>query len=151
MDLDALVREKLNGHVKCAGHCQEASELKLIRQASMSLGCYACPSGYVSSIVQYGMEIDVEALKAFLSPLLQGNITNEDIRLATRYSWDLGIDDVPEGAVLREAYWKQNYRRTKSDNSHRVALFLCPKCGSFYTQPLSDPTRNCPKCGQHVD
>jgi hypothetical protein len=114
----------------------------------MTLGCYTCRSGYVSLIVQYGKEVDLPAYKTLLSPLLQGNLTDEDLRVATRYSWDLGVEDESEGALLREAYWRQNYRRTKTDDPHRAALFLCTQCESFYCQRLSDVNKICPKCGK---
>jgi len=146
MHLEKLVKERLNGRGKCSGHCQELSALKLLPQKGMMIGCYTCPSGYVSLIVLYGKELELDAFKTFLSSLVQGDITDEDIRVATRYNWDLGMKGEPEGMVLREAYWRQSYRRTKSDDPHRVALFLCNKCSSFYRQQISDKNTFCPQC-----
>jgi hypothetical protein len=150
VDLERLVKEKLNGRSKCSGHCEELSELKVIRKKGMMLGCYICPSGYVSLLVQYGKELDPHEFKTFLSSL-QGNVTDEDIRVATRYNWDLGIRDGTDGIMLREAYWRQSYRRTKSDDPDRVALFLCANCSSFFHQKLSDKSRLCPHCRQLQD
>jgi hypothetical protein len=146
MDLERLVKERLNGRGNCSGHCQEPYELKLLPQKEMMIGSYACPSGYVSLIVHYGKELDLHAFKTFLSSLLEGNVTDEDLRVATRYNWDLRIEGEPEGAVLREAYWRQSYRRTKSDDPHRVALFQCTRCSSFYRQQISDKIKLCPQC-----
>jgi hypothetical protein len=146
MDLERLVNERLNVRANCSGHCQELSELKLLPQKEMMIGCYTCPSGYVSFIVHYGKELDLHAFKIFLSSLLEGNVTDGDLRVATRYNWDLGIEGETEGAVLREAYWRQSYRRTKSDDPHRVALFQCTKCSSFYRQQISDKNKLCPQC-----
>jgi hypothetical protein len=146
MDLERLVKERLNGHSKCAGHCQELSELKLLSQNGMMIGCYSCPSGYVSSLVQYGKVLDLHAFKTFLSSLLQGDVTDEDIRVATRYNWDLGIKGQPDGKILMEAYWRQSYRRTNSDDPHRTALFHCTKCSSFYRKQLSVKNQFCPQC-----
>jgi len=146
MDLEKLVNERLSGRSKCAGHCQEPTELKLLPQNGIMTGCYKCPSGYVSIIVQYGKDLDPQGFKTFLSSLLEGNVTDEDIRVATRYNWDLGIGGESEGTVLREAYWRQSYRRTKSDDPHRVALFLCTNCSSFYRQQISDKNKLCPQC-----
>jgi hypothetical protein len=149
MDLEKLVKERLNCHAKCTGHCQEPSTLKFLLHKGMMIGCYTCSSGYVSFIVQYGKELDLHAFKTFLS-LLQGDVVDEDIRIATRYSWDLGIKCDHEGTVVKEAYWRQSYRRTKSDDSHRVALFLCTKCCSLYHQRISDKNTFCPKCRESV-
>lgn len=146
MDLEILVREKLRGRSKCAGHCEEPSELKLLHQKGMMIGCYTCPSGYVSLLVQYGKELDLPAFKTFLSSLPQGSVTDEDIRVGTRYNWDLGIEGEPDGPILREAYWRQSYRRTKNDDPHRIALFLCAKCNSFYSQQISDKNKLCHQC-----
>ena len=145
MDLEQLVKERLNGRSKCSGHCQELSELTLIQQNGMTIGCYRCPSGYVSILVQYARSLDIQAFKSFLSSL-QGNVTDEDIRVATRYTWDLAITGQPDGALLRETYWRQSYRRTKSDDPHRIALFICTECNSFYRQTISDKNRLCPQC-----
>jgi len=150
MDLEKLVNERLAGRGKCYGHCQELSELKLLHQKGMTIDCYVCPSGYVSLIVQYGKEPDHHAFKAFLTPLVQDNVADEDIRVATRYNWDLGTKDEPEGPILREAYWRQSYRRTKNDDPQRVGLFLCTKCNSFYRQQISDKNRLCPRCRRLV-
>jgi hypothetical protein len=145
MDLEKLVKERLNGRGKCAGHCQELATLKLLPQKGMTIGCYTCPSGYVSILIQYGKELDLHAFKTFLTSL-QSDVADEDIRVATRYNWDLGIEGDHEGTVLKEAYWRQSYRRTKSDDLHRVALFLCTNCNSFYRQRISDKNTFCAQC-----
>jgi len=145
MDLDTLIKGKLNGHSTCSGHCQERAELKLLHQEGMTIGCYRCPSGYVSCLIQYERELDLQAFKTFLSAI-QGNITFEDIRIATRYSWDLAITDQPDGAIVKEAYWRQSYRRTKSEDQHRISLFTCTKCDSFYRQRISEKNTRCPQC-----
>jgi len=146
MDLERLVKERLNGRAKCAGHCEELSTLKFLPQKGMTIGCYTCPSGYISFLVQYGKELDLHAFKTFLSSLLPGGVTDEDIRIATRHDWDLGIKGEHGGTVLREAYWRQSYRRTKSDDPHRLALFLCTKCSSIYRQRISEKNTFCPQC-----
>ena len=145
VDLEIVVKERLRGRSKCAGHCEEPTELKLLHQKGM-IGCYTCPSGYVSLIVLYGKELELYAFKTFLSSLIQGDITDEDIRVATRYNWDLGIKSQPDGKILREAYWRQSYRRTKTDDPHRIALFQCTKCSSFYQQQISDKNKFCLQC-----
>lgn len=148
MDVRRVVEEKLNGNPKCYGHCQEPATLKFLPEKRVIVGCYSCPTGYVSRIVAYGRELDVNGLKALVSKAIHGigDVTDEDIRVATRYTWDLGIEGEAPGVVLREAYWMQNYRRTKSDDPNRQALFLCAKCNSFYQQPATDTNALCPRC-----
>jgi hypothetical protein len=148
MDLRMLVDERLDGRSKCYGHCQDASTLKLLNEKCMMIGCYSCPSGYVSRIVAYGKELDVSAFKTIVTAAVQGigDVTDEDIRIATRYTWDLGVRQEPEGVVLKEAYWTQNYRRTKSDDPNREAMFLCANCKSFYRQPATSRNEFCPRC-----
>ena len=145
MDLDSLVKERLNGHSKCSGHCQEQSELKLLQQKGMTIGCYRCPSGYVSCLIQYGKELDLQTFRTFLSAI-QSDVTDEDIRVATRYRWDLAITSQTDDAILREAYWRQSYRRSKSEDPHRISLFACTKCDSFYSQPITNKNTLCPRC-----
>jgi hypothetical protein len=147
MDLKRVVEERLSPRSKCYGHCQEESTLKFLPEKRMMIGCYTCASGYVSRIVAYGRELDLNDFRALVSAAVQGigDVTDEDIRVATRYTWDLRVEGEPEGTVLKEAYWTQNYRRTKSDDPNREALFLC-KCGSFYYQPATDRNRLCPRC-----
>jgi len=148
MDLRTIVEEELNARSKCYGHCQDASTLKLLNEKRMMVGCYSCPSGYVSRIVAYGKEPDVSAFKTIVKAAVQGivDVTDEDIRIATRYTWDLGIKQEPEGVVLKQVYWTQNYQRTKSDDPNREALFLCTNCASFYHQPVASRNGLCPRC-----
>ena len=130
MDLRTIVEEELNARSKCYGHCQDASTLKLLNEKRMMVGCYSCPSGYVSRIVAYGKEPDVSAFKTIVKAVVQGivDVTDEDIRIATRYTWDLGIKQEPEGVVLKQVYWTQNYQRTKSDDPNREALPMHQLC-----------------------
>jgi len=145
MNLDRLVKGKLNGHTRCSGHCQEQVELKILQQKGMTIGCYGCPSGYVSCLIQYGRELNLQTFKTFLSTI-QSDVTDEDIRIATRYTWDLAIEGQPDGAILKEAYWRQSYRRSKSEDPHRISLFACTKCDSFYSQPITNKNTLCPQC-----
>ncbi len=144
---ERAIEEKLGGHPKCS-HCKEKSALMLFSRKEMTIGCYTCPSGYVSRIVTYGKELDLIGFKSLLSSWVQGvtDLKDEDVRVATRYTWDLGIEGGQPGMVLREAYWTQGYRRTRSNDPNRIALFVCGKCGAFYNKALSDVNRLCPQC-----
>ena len=147
-ELKKIIEEKLIGHPKCYNHCQEQSRLEFLSERSMLVGCYVCPSGYVSRIVTYGTELNLATFKTMISGALNemGGVSDEDIRVATRYTWDLGIHGKPEGTALKEAYWTQNYRRTKSEDPNRPALFLCTKCNSLFHQSVAGKNTVCPRC-----
>jgi len=140
-----IVEAKLNAVTKCRGHCNEQSSLSLSEVEGRLVGTYACPSGYVSRLMNYG-EVDVVWFREFVSLLLRGvgEVKEEDIRVATRYAWDL--EERGSGQVLKEAYWTQNYRRTENDDPNRDALFSCTNCRSFYVQRMAGKERLCQDC-----
>ena len=140
-----IVEAKLNAVAKCRGHCNEQSSLTLSEVEGELIGTYACPSGYVSRLMNYG-EVDVAWFRDFVSLLLRGvgEVKEEDIRVATRYAWDL--DEMSSGQVLKEVYWTQNYRRTESDDPNRAALFSWTSCRSFYFQSAAGTERLCLDC-----
>jgi hypothetical protein len=149
MELRAIVDNKLNSTTKCYGHCEGSARLNFLEVNNRLLGCYSCGAGYVSRIVLYGKELDLEWFKNFVSNTLggTGEVLDQDIRVATRHPWELGLEnEVADEIVLREAYWTQNYRRTKSDDPNRRALFRCIRCGSFFTQALNAASTLCSKC-----
>ena len=146
-ELRGLVEEKLNEPTTCYGHCEQQSQLRFVGDRELT-GVFVCPSGYVSRIVRYGDEIDVPKFKSFLENVVGSklDIQSEDIRTATRYSWDFGIESDKE-RILREAYWTQNYRRTKRGDSDRSALFLCTNCNeNFLVQAVTSKSSLCERC-----
>ncbi len=151
-DLQKIVVERLTGHSKCYGHCEEQTELKFLAEKQMLVGCYVCSSGYVSRIVTYGREIEIEQFKDLLSEAVHGmeDVSKEDIRVASRYTWDLEVEGETDGLVLKEAYWTQNYGKRKRSDPSRLALFLCAKCGSFYQQPLTGTNGMCTRCRSQI-
>jgi hypothetical protein len=94
----------------------------------------------------YGNDADPSELKRFVAEALEdsANVHDEDIRTATRNDWDFGRE--LSGGVIRVAYWTQNYRRSKTDDPNRTALFLCSKCGSLFRQALTSHWMVCEKC-----
>ncbi len=109
--------------------------------------CFVCPAGYISRIITYGEEVNIQTFKEYLSKLFAGSLSleDEDIRVATRYIWDLGVKSGKD-RVFRAAYWTQNYRRTKSDNPERISLFLCSNCNSPFLQPVTSTATLCQNC-----
>ena len=145
--LRKLIEEKLDEPTTCYGHCEQQSRLRFVGDGELT-GVFVCPSGYVSRIVRYGDEIDVPKFKSFLENAVGSSldIQSEDIRTATRYSWDFGIESDKE-RILKEAYWTQNYRRTKSGDPDRSALFLCTNCNkNFLVQPVTSKPSLCERC-----
>ncbi|PSN92975.1 hypothetical protein B9Q08_00055 [Candidatus Marsarchaeota G2 archaeon ECH_B_SAG-M15] len=147
--LKSLVFSHLSGSPRCYGHCEQTAGLRVIREDGDGMvGCYVCPSGYVSRIVRYSIKRDEEWFTSYLKELLgaQLDIKPQDVRVATRYNWDLGLGGEKHEAVLKEHYWVQSYRRTKSDDPNRQAVFMCSQCDSLFQQPASSKNTLCPAC-----
>lgn len=145
-EIPDLAQVLLNVATKCYGHCGETADLEFIGDGTVS--CHVCPGRYVSRIITYGKELDLKRFKEFVrnaAPNL-GEVEDGDIRVASRYAWDLGLDKKKDDLVLREAYWAQNYRRTKVDDPERKALFLCSNRDSFFVQPLTSKEKFCLNC-----
>lgn len=148
MHIREFIEEKFSEPTTCYGHCQQQSQIRFLSRDNDLIACFSCPSGYVSRIINYGEDLNVQKFKEFLSNLLSKtrDVKDEEIRVATRYGWDLGLDT--NAKVMRVAYWTQNYRRTKSDDPDRVSVFLCSNCNSLFLQPLSSRNSLCGKCAQ---
>lgn len=146
--LDA-VRSRLSADTSCYGHCKSPAHHHMINGAEGQIACFSCSGGYVSRVVMYSAEDGTEQLKSFVSRTVNGvmEIRDEDIRVATRHPWEMGLEENSAGEViLREAYWTQHYRRTKSDDPARATLFRCESCGSLFTQPLNSAAATCTGC-----
>lgn len=140
MENELIVDKYLRTEGKCYGHCDGKTELAFIEKGTRTISCMACPDGYVSRLVMYGGELDVDGFLNYIKERIgqSGDVSAYDIRTATRHPWDLGTEGETSGEnVIREAYWTQNYRRTKSDDPNRNALFLCRECDSLYLSPVS--------------
>jgi hypothetical protein len=131
---------------RCYGHCKELSGFEFVKDDSMIV--QVCPERYVSRIITYGNQVDPEQFKRMLRGLAPGMepVESIDIRVASRYAWDLGLDRRNDELIVRLAYWTQNYRRTKNDSPIRVALFLCSNKDAFFMQPMNSKCRFCQNC-----
>jgi len=147
--LESLVLDLLSGSPRCFGHCEETAKLRVIREDEDGLvGCYVCPSGYISRVVRYSTKNKVDWFTSYLRDLLGSELQVErgDVRVATRYNWDLGLDGGEHVPIVKEHYWVQSYRRTKSDDPNRRAAFMCSQCGAIFFQPASSKNTKCQKC-----
>lgn len=147
-ELKDIVTSIFNLPVSCYRHCNNQAELKFVSGEKNLLGCYVCPSGYVSRLIMYfkANEADPKLLVNLLSRFKDriGEVKSQDIRIATRYSWDLNILS-PEEAVFKEVYWTQGYKKTEQKN-HLFAIFLCSNCNNLFSQPIDSTTAICENC-----
>ena len=146
MTIKELVLAYLGGPFKCYGHCQEPAQLLFVREGDRPVAAQVCPGGYVSRLILYADSSDPVGLKEYVTGIAHGafQVSERDIRSATRYGWDLGVGG--NERVLGEAYWVQNYGRSKSSDPERRALFVCSSCGAPFIQAFSCATSLCADC-----
>ena len=144
MDIAKVIAVTFSEPQKCYGHCEEKANLRFLRSSDVVVACYACPAGYVSKIMAYGQSPTLQTLKAILTEALEEGSppADEDLRTATRHVWDLRTSN----SDICACYWTQNYRRGKSDDPDRKALFTCGRCSALFIQPVSRLKRLCPRC-----
>lgn len=150
MSLAGFVRERFE-EFKCYGHCDQPATLRFVREGEdggMLVAATVCHAGYVSRIIAFGRDLQLEIFRFLILDALDGRqpFNNEDIRTATRFEWEIQDKGDSEGKVLREAYWTQNYRTSKIDDPNRAGLFVCANCGSFYLQPVTKKEILCDGC-----
>jgi hypothetical protein len=127
-------------------HCNGTADLEYIGDGLT--GVHVCSGRYVTRIIAYRSQPDSEGFLKFVQDSVQGSsdVKSADIRIARRYGWDLGMDKETNDLILTEAYWTQNYRRTKDENPKREAVFLCSNHDSFFVQPLTSIETLCAGC-----
>jgi hypothetical protein len=144
-DAKSAVKELFAVTPSCYGHCKELSGFEF-RDDSMIV--QVCPDRYVSRIIACGSQVDLDHFKKVLrglAPELEG-VESSDLRVASRYAWDLGLNRRNDDLIVRLAFWTQSYRRTKNESADRPALFLCSNKDSFFMQPLNSRNRFCRNC-----
>lgn len=143
METRRLVESLFSQPQRCYGHCDQQAGLRLLKSDEPILACYVCPGGYVSRVMAYGKIDAAKKLRDFVGAAMGGQpLKEEDIRRATRHSWDLAIP----GLEMKVAYWTQNYRGSKSADPDRPGLFLCSRCGSTFVKPLTEQGTLCSEC-----
>lgn len=140
-----IARSLLAATAKCS-HCGRQAKLDYIEDGSV--GVHVCPDRYVSRIIAYERQPDPDGFRKFVQKAAKGmqEVEGSDIRVARRYAWDLGLKSKSNDLVLTETYWTQNYRRTKSEDPDRLALFLCANGDSFFVQRLYAKEKLCDGC-----
>ena len=144
-DVKAIAQSLLVTSAPCR-HCSGTAHLEYVNDGLIA--AHVCPGRYVSRIIMYGEQIDSDEFKKFVQKACQGmgNVEDSDIRITSRYAWDLGLDRASNELIMKEGYWTQNYRRTKNDSPDRPALFLCSNGDSFFVQPVNLNEKLCQNC-----
>ena len=144
-DAKSIVKELFAVTPRCYGHCKEPAGFEF-KDDSMIV--QVCPDRYVSRIVKYGSQVNPDYFKGALRGLASGleGVESSDIRVASRYAWDLGFNRENDDLMVRLAYWTQSYRRTKNESADRAALFFCSNKDSFFMQLMNSSNRFCRNC-----
>jgi hypothetical protein len=144
-EISSAARHLLKATTQCR-HCNGTADLEYIGDGLT--GVHVCPGRYVTRIIAYRSQPDPEGFLKFVKDSVHGSgeVKGSDIRIARRYAWDLGMDKETNDLILTEAYWTQNYRRTKDENPNREAVFLCSNRDSFFVQPSTSAATLCSSC-----
>lgn len=132
---------------KCYGHCDSLARARTVKEDPFTV-CYACEGGYASRLIAYGQNAGASGLKDLVDRAFGGSYTakDEDFRVASRYTWDLGLSPSVSPKQFGAVYWTQNYGRSKSSDPERPTLFCCRTCSSLFQQPYSAKQTQCEKC-----
>ena len=158
--LDDFVERHLAFKVECRRHCDEPASFRvLLTEQKGIVGVYNCPSGFVSRVVYFSLEPDLDWFYAFLSGQLgKKMVEKRDLRTATRYGWELneeaaedlvGLTIQLRKPVIREVYWVHH---PKNDAEKNRGVFLCSDpaqgrgCRRLFVQEVTSRNRLCPKC-----
>lgn len=160
-DLDWLpqfVEDYLSFTGKCFRHCDKPTSLRLIEKDSTRVfGAYVCPDGFVSQVVYFNRNPDLNWFKDTIAAQVgSNNFATNDVRIATRHGWELGEKadktlkaNLGPNPTLTEVYWTR-YPRT--DAEKQVAISLCtgdgsrPGCLKLFAHEREKTERFCPAC-----
>jgi hypothetical protein len=144
-----FVAENYGELEKCYGHCAQPATLKFLNEEENPvITAYSCHGAYLSRIIIYADSLEVDGARGAIARLLgrDDEVKLEDVRIATRYPWDLGSNAVNPEKLMMVAYWTQNYRRSKNDDPNRLGFFLCPECSHVFSQSVAERQVLCADC-----
>lgn len=150
--LDFVEKYLVAKEARCYRHCSQSAKFAPVYESESSLvGAYVCPDKYVSRAVYFSDKPDEEWFYSFLSAQLGSDwVRKRDIRMATRFGWELGgnaedeIKEVSKSGKLVQYYW--SFRPENNEERSR-GTFLCSNCGKFYVKPKTGDSP-CPHCGK---
>jgi hypothetical protein len=139
--------------VKCS-HCGKRANFVTIYQKDSSLvGAYVCSEGYVSRVVYFADNPDAVWFGNFLRDQLGDRFRGKDIRMASRYGWDLGGRAEKETAVVSKSGKIVQYYWTfyaLNEEEKFTGTFLCREenggCGKLYTKLKTEASTLCTDC-----
>lgn len=149
MDIRSVVADRYGQLEKCYGHCDQPATLKFLNaEGTPVITGYSCHQAYLSRIIIYSDSLDLHESRDTIAELVgkDQEVKEEDVRLASRYPWDFEITTGDGRRSMMVAYWTQNYRRTKSEDPERSALFLCESCRTVFPHALGGKQVLCPDC-----
>lgn len=149
MDIRSLVADRYAKIDRCYGHCDQPATMKFLNTEGMPVVTgYSCHQAYLSRIIVYSDALTLGGSCELVRSLVGDDqeVKEDDIRLASRYPWDFDFTTGGADKSLMTAYWTQNYRRTKSEDPDRNALFLCESCRNIFQHQLSQRQVLCPGC-----
>lgn len=153
--LEFVKKHLVEDGVKCYRHCEQPTKFVPIFQSETSLvGAYVCPQRYVSRVVYFADNPDIEWFEGILREQVgAGRVRSRDIRRATRFGWELGreaekeIGQASRSGKVTQHYWTF-YARTDEDG--QSSTWLCPReeggCGKIYTKANSNDSILCENC-----
>jgi hypothetical protein len=155
--LQEFVETYLSFKGRCRRHCDDSTSfVPIISDKEKVVGAYVCPSAYVTRVIYFSVNPDIDWFRGFLTAQVGEEIVNDrDIRPATRHGWELGndavaeIDKVTPKHIVREVYWTI-YPRTEEAKSRGVFLCSSPEvdkgCHKLFIQDIKSTNTLCPKC-----
>lgn len=155
--LREFVKEHLVFEGPCRRHCdQPTSFVELQHDSDGVVGAYVCPDNYVSRVVCFSANLDIEWFRKFIRSKIRGNIFRDrDVRTATRHGWELGdeaqieLREISPTCTIGEAYWIV-YPQSEAEKTQGVFLCSDPKkgkgCGKLFIQKMDSKNKLCPDC-----
>lgn len=152
-ELAAFVDTELRVEGSCYFHCRRPAAGLRVGEPDHVVTLYHCPAGYVSRVVYYDVDPDVEWFASWLRHRIQPlELHERDVRVATRHPWEYGRPGTTQGGLrpflLRQVYWTQPRPRSRGDER----LYRCvgsPEaegCGTLFVQSVGDERPLCPAC-----
>lgn len=141
----------------CRRHCKKPTTFtEIFSESDCFVGAYACKDGYVSRVIYFSTEPDIEWFRDFLvSQVGEEIVDSRDIRPATRHGWELGDDPSVEmcnmspSGIVKEIYWTIY---PKSEDELNLGVFLCfdPEerqgCRKLFIQDMKLKNKLCNNC-----
>jgi hypothetical protein len=158
--IDDFIKRHLVFKMDCRRHCSEPADFRiLLTEKNGVIGVYSCLGGFVSRVIYYSLDPNLDWFYTFLSSQLgKKMVRKQDLRTATRYGWELdehAAADLAEFTsglhtpVIREVYWVHH---PWNDAEKSTGVFLCSDqeqgrgCGRLFIQEVTSKDRFCPKC-----